>query len=356
MRGAYLDRIDAHPRWWEINRNKRSVTLDLHRPDHVAAFEALVRTADVVVENSRPGVYEGLGVGPERLRALRPELIVVSMSAYGAGGPESQYAGYGAAIEAVSGVQSLTAYERGGEPVRVRELDVTNGLMGACAILTALVQRAATGEGQWVDLSQCEASTWMIGDHLLERVVNGAQTLPLGNRHPRYAPQGCYPCAGEDCWLVLTVRDDAEWRRLGEALGDPAWAADARFAGVEGRRAHHDEIDRRLAEHTRGRDREELVERLQACGIPAGPVVTVRDIVADPHLAARGWLQTAEDDPAARYPGLPFRFAEGGGRFARRGPALGEGNQEILGERLGLSRSLLESIRALPIGTAFDVR
>ncbi|MDY7012194.1 MAG: CoA transferase, partial [Cyanobacteriota bacterium] len=230
MRGAYLERKNKHPRWWQMNRNKASITLDLHVPEQVEALKELIRRSDVVVDNSRPGVMERWGLGYDTLKALRPEIIMVAMSAFGATGPESHYAGYGGCIEALSGLQILTAYERGGDALRVREMDVTNGIMGACAIVTALIHRQRTGEGQWIDLSQREACTWLMGEHLLEYTLNGTQTLPLGNRHPVYAPQGCYRCQGDDRWLVLTVRSEAEWETFCQVLEHPEWLSDDRFA------------------------------------------------------------------------------------------------------------------------------
>jgi crotonobetainyl-CoA:carnitine CoA-transferase CaiB-like acyl-CoA transferase len=288
MRGAFLDRINSHPRWWEINRNKGSITLNLHLSERVQAFKDLVRESDVVVDSSRPSVMERFGLGYEVLKASRPDIIMVCMSAYGATGPESSYAGYGGAIEAISGVQSLTAYEREGDRLRIREVDVTNGIMGACAIMTALIARQASGEGQYIDLSQREASTWLIGEYLLEFVINGTQTLPLGNRHSMYAPQGCYRCQGDDRWLVVTIRSDAEWVAFCNTVGHSEWSRDPRFAEVDGRRRHRDEIDRMIESWTASLDNYQAMTILQANGLVAGAVCDCRDLTVDPHLEARG--------------------------------------------------------------------
>jgi crotonobetainyl-CoA:carnitine CoA-transferase CaiB-like acyl-CoA transferase len=356
MRGAYLDRIDKHPRWWQINRNKKSITLDFHRPDHVEACKALVKVSDLVLENSRPGVLEGFGLGYETLRQVRPDIIMVSMSAHGGSGPYRQYAGYGGAIEATSGVQSLTAYGRGEDAMRIREVDVTNGIMGACAIMTALIHRQATGEGQWIDLSETEACTWLIGEHLLEFTANrGAQTLPLGNRHPVHAPQGCYPCRGKDRWLAITVRSDSEWRDFCATAGHPEWSADDRFATVKGRQAHHDEIDRLIASWTREQDAREAMITLQARGVAAGLVADAEDIANDPHLSSRGWESRPDSGEHGRSPGFPFRFqTEGAARYRRRGPDLGADNNAILRELLGLPATVIPPLDPEHLGTAFD--
>jgi crotonobetainyl-CoA:carnitine CoA-transferase CaiB-like acyl-CoA transferase len=329
--------------------------LDLHLERDVAAFKALVKESDVVLDNSRPGVMERFGLSYETLRQVRPDIIMVCMSAHGATGPESSYAGYGGAIEALSGVQELTAYTHDGERMRVREVDVTNGVMGAVAVMTALVARQATGEGQFVDLAQREASTWLIGEHLLEYMVNGTQTLPLGNRHPVYAPQGCFQCAGEDEWVVLTVRDEAEWQALCAILGRAEWAADAALSSHAGRRAQHDAIDAAIEAWTQELEAPVAMARLQACGIPAGQVTSTADLERDPHLRARDWFETAADD-GRLYPGFPFRFHEGpGGVLKRRGAELGADNARILGERLGWPETELPDLGPEHLGTAYDL-
>jgi crotonobetainyl-CoA:carnitine CoA-transferase CaiB-like acyl-CoA transferase len=299
---------------------------------------------------------ERFGLGYERLKEIKRDIIVVCMSAYGATGPESSYAGYGGAIEAISGVQSLTAYERGGDRMRVREVDVTNGIMGACAVMTALVERALGGGGQFIDLSQREASTWLIGEHLLEHAVNGRETLPTGNRHPRFAPQGCYPCAGEDRWVVITVRSQADWTALCAQMGATEWAEDPSIADAEGRRARHDEIDERIAAWTMTQDAAVVVRALQACGIAAGVVADVSQLAADPHLEARGWFAPAPGSEENRYPGFPFRFRRSeGGVLRRRGPDLGADNQRILVDELGMDPRQLPSLAKEDLGTSFDL-
>lgn len=356
MRGAYLERMNDHPRWWEINRNKASITLDLHLPEHVQAFKDLARDTDVVVDNSRSGVMERFGLGYDVLASIKPDIIMVCMSAYGACGPESSYAGYGGAIEAISGVQSLTGYDREGERLRVREVDVSNGIMGACAIMTMLVARQQSGVGQFVDLSQREASTWLIGEHLLEYVVNGTQTLPLGNRHPDYAPQGCYPCQGEDAWVVITIRSDGEWTRLCSVLGYPEWATDPRYSRVEGRREHHDALDSLIGEWTSIRTPFSAMQELQAHGIPAGRVASVADLAQDPHLQARTWFEPSPKGDDKRYPGFPFRFHDGpGGILKRRGPDLGADNERIIPQRPDLTLTLEHMLESKNLGTAFDI-
>lgn len=349
MRGGYRDRLNAHPRFWQLHRNKRSVTLDLNQPAHLECCRRLAADADVVLENSRPGVMDRLGLGYERLRTLRPDIIMVSLSAFGASGPESLYFGYGGNIEALSGMQSMTAYGPDEPSRRVREMDAFNGMMGASAAMTALVHRRATGQGQWIDLSERETCTWLIGQALVDYTATGRPPQPIGNRHPEWAPQGCYPCAGEDRWLVVTVRDAREWAALARECGREDLVADPDLASAEGRRARHDELDAVIAAWSADCEPAEAERRLQALGVAAAFVRNAQDLAADPHLAARGWFAELPD---ARLPGLPFRFARGGGAVRTRGPALGADNRELL--RHGLPESAWPDLRHEALGTAFE--
>jgi crotonobetainyl-CoA:carnitine CoA-transferase CaiB-like acyl-CoA transferase len=357
MRGARLEgqAYNHHPRWLEINRNKLSITLNLKHARDVEAFKDLVRVSDVVIESSRVGVMEGFGLGYEVLRRLKPDIVLVSMTAFGQTGPEASYAGYGGCIEPLSGVQSLTAYNKTSRPMRIREMDVTNGVLGACAIMTALLYRQQTGKGQWIDLSQLEASTGgLIGEHLLAYAMNGMQALPVGNRHPYYAPQGCYPCQGQDKWVAIVIRTDEEWERLCEVMGRRDLQKETRLATRAGRAQNHDELDEVIASWTRCHTPREVMELLQQAGIAAGAVLDVEEISTDPHLEARSFFRNARDG-SGRFPGMPFGLAETPGEVRRRGPYLGEHNDYVLCELLGWPPDQVEALTPDKIGTAFDI-
>lgn len=324
------------PAWFQVNRNKRSVTLDLGRPEHRSIFADLVRHADVVVDNCRPGVMKRLGFDRTALLRLKPDLITLSMSAYGETGPHADRPAYGGALEAVSGIQVLTGYEPTGKPQRIRELDVVNGLGGACAVVTALLHRDRTAEGQHIDFSQLEFSTFaLIGEHLLEYSANRVHAPRDGNRHRRFAPQGCYSCAQEDQWVTLTVTSDDEWRRLCDVIGKPAWGSDTRFANTSSRREHHAEIDRAIESWTRGRTHREAMEILRRHAIPAGAVFTTADLRADPHLESRGYFVDDPADAETKMMGLPFRTSGGSGAVRWRGPDLGASNLWMTRVKLG---------------------
>jgi len=348
MRGGYPAKLNEHPRFWQLHRGKHSLTLDLKLNSHRAVLDTLIRDADLLIENSRPGVMARKGYGAARLRELNPRLVTVAMSAFGADGPHSQYAGYGGTLEAVSGLQSLTAYDAAGPAYRVREMDVMNGLMGACAAAMGLLLREQDGAGQWIDLSECETTAWFVGELFAGTARSGQPPAPLGNRHPRHAPQGCYAAAGEDQWLTLSVRSEAEWQAFAALLGDPALARDARYASAGSRQRHQAELDTLIAAWSARRSAPEAAAQLLAAGIAAAPVASIADLAADPQLQARDWFQTVD---GLRLPGLPFRLGRGGGAVRARGPDLGEANAELFAAA-GQSEAIPE-LHPGQIGTAY---
>jgi hypothetical protein len=358
LRGGITSRhaYDGKVPFWQVHRNKKSLTLDLRDASEKDVFERLVAESDIVLENSRPGVMDRLGLGYSRLCQIKPDIIVVSMSAFGRTGPESQYRGYGGTIEALAGIQSLTGYGSGSPPRRIREMDVTNGIMGAAAALTALIARQQTGRGDWIDLSEAEsASHALLGEHLLACSVNGTDSQPIGNRHPEFAPQGCYRCSGDNSWLVLTVQNDDEWRSLCQVLGRPELALDARFATSLLRQNHHDEIDSMISEWASQCVSLDACEQLQSAGIAAGPVLSMQELSTDEHLLQRSYFQSLEqDDSQSRYPGFPFQLSKGNGKLISRGPALGAHNREIVCDLLGLPEDRIPLIDESKLGTSLD--
>jgi crotonobetainyl-CoA:carnitine CoA-transferase CaiB-like acyl-CoA transferase len=189
---------------------------------------------------------------------------------------------------------------------------------------------------------------------LLEFSANGVHAPQAGNRHRRFAPQGCYPCSEEDQWVTLTVTSDDQWRRLCEALDKTAWGSEARFADVSGRREHHDEIDRVIEAWTRGRTHREAMRILGEHAIPAGAVLTTADLRADPHLEARDYFVSDPADATKKMMGLPFRTSRGAGAVRWRGPDLGVDNTRIAGNKLGLDPCDAPSFTCDEIGTTYD--
>ncbi|WP_043114110.1 CaiB/BaiF CoA transferase family protein [Solimonas soli] len=349
MRGGYAGKVNEHPRMWQLHRNKRSLTLDLQRDDHLQFCRRMAADSDLVIENSRPGVMARLGLGYDVLRGLKEDIVMLSMSAFGASGPYAQYAGYGGSIEAISGLQSLTAYDESSPRFRVREVDAINGIFGSCAALTALWHRRRSGAGQWIDVSETETTCWLIGEFFAQASLDDREPAVIGNRDAEHAPQGCYRCAGEDRWLTISVADDAQWRRLALLIGDEALAADPAYASAEARRARHDDIDARIGAWTGTQDAAAAMRLLQELGIAAGLVCNTRDLAADPHLAAREWFCAID---GTRLPGPPFRLQRGGFELRWRGPDLGRDN-DYCRERYG-DLALDDLLDEAKLGTAYQ--
>lgn len=293
----------------------------------------------MIVENNSAKVLDRLGLGWDVLSARNPRLIVVRMPSLGLSGPYSDYIGFGAHVEALCGLTALRGYPDMDLTANgtTYHMDPASGAGAAFAVLTALRRRQQTGLGELVEFAQSENLMHHIGEYLVDASRTGIQRSTLGNRHPSRAPQGCYPCAGDDQWVVLSVGDDAEWGGLCQAMGNPEWCTDQRFVTNEGRRAHHDDLDRQLAAWTATLPKREIFDRCRAHGVPAGPVMDEADLLADPHLAARGFFREngSEDLGTHLFPGHLWRWD---GPELAWGPIsrLGADNEYVYRELLGL--------------------
>jgi len=354
VRNGTWPALEAGEHWWnrmglfnKLQRNKRSLCLDVKAPGGRDVLHDLVRRSDVVLNNYSPRGVRSLGIDHASLSAVNPRVITVSMSGYGATGPMAGHFSFGPILETHSGLASTTGYPDGG-PLRVGVAfpDPVGGLFGTSAILAALWERERTGAGLEVDLSQLETLLPLIGDHILTTSVTGELPTRWGNRSPRFAPQGVYRCGGTDAWLALTVRDDDDWAAVVDAVGRPA-LADPRFASVEGRRAHHDAIDAEITTWTSARGKFEAMAALQARGVPAMAALSAADLVDGPQLQSRGFIATVESGEAGpqRMPGASLHFT---GRAIPMGPApnLGEHNVAILGDLLGYGRARIDELAA----------
>lgn len=344
---------DYQPAWFHVNRNKYVITLDLKVEADRNILMDLVKISQVVIENSRTDVLPRLGLAYEDLIKIKPDLIMVSMSAFGNSGPYRFYAGYGATIEAISGINSLTGYDRHSKPERLKEMDIIAGLSGACAVMTALAHWQQSGEGQHVDLSQMEGiSHALVGEHLLEYAMNGTVKQPEGNNHWKFVPQGVYPCIGEDKWVVISVGSEEEWQNFCEALNRPGWKMDPRFASPQARRQHQEVLDDLIMAWTRQRTHMEAMRILQNHGVKSGAVLDMAELKEDPHLRHRDYFVYRPGEKPSL--GLPFKFSRTNGKVSWRGPDLGYHNHKILCELLGRPPEVVQPIREQDIVTAFD--
>ncbi len=331
------------------NGGKRSLTLDFNDPEGVELLKRLVPSADVVAESFTPRVMAKFGLDYESLRKMNPNVIMISLSGYGQTGPWRDFTAYGMGLEPAAGLSSITGY-RDGPPLRtgISFTDPYSGIVGAGAVLAALHYRRRTGSGQYIDLSEQEAAIPVAGYAIMEYALNGRLPPRMGNRSYWYAPQGCYPCAGEDAWMVLTVRNDEEWAAFCEAIGQAEWAADARFSDVLGRFRHHDTLDEMIAAWARGQDQTVAMRLLQSAGVIAAAVHNHKQVLLDPHLRERGFFDMIDQPAAGRRPvsrQLGAHFSAFRPDSARPAPALGQHNREILQGELGLSDEDLDRLR-----------
>jgi crotonobetainyl-CoA:carnitine CoA-transferase CaiB-like acyl-CoA transferase len=330
----------------EMNRNKRGVCIDLAKPDGRAAFLELVRHADVVIENNSARVMPNLGLSYEDLRAVNPDIVMVSMSGYGADGPHRDWVAYGANIETTSSLTSITGYPDGQlARTTLFYADPVSGNYGTIATLAALRHRARTGEGQWVDISLNEAGVTYCADALLEFQRTGQLRAPQANRDPAVAPQGVYRCIGTDNWVALTVRSAHEWRRVATLIGRPDLAEDPELDDLAARHARHDELDEAISAWTAGLEQYEVAHALQALGVPAAPVLANWQILPDPHIHARGMYETMVFPVVGAYPTTtwPWRFSRTPARLARPAPLFAEHNREVLREA-GLDEEAIDAL------------
>ncbi len=339
------------PWFTDWNAGKRFVSLDLTRPESIELALELVRRADVVVENYSSGVLEKLGLGVPALRAANPRLVALSSTGYGDSGPCRHYVTWGPNIEAVAGLSRLSGYPW--RPCTLTQYaypDALSALHGLFAILCALEHRDRTGEGQYINLSQLETTVSCLGPLVLEVLANGREPARVGNRSPNAAPQGCYPCRGEDRWCAISAADDAAWEALCGVLDRPGWRRDPRFATAAARREHADALDARLAAATAGLDPFELQERLQAAGVAAGVAQNTEDLLRrDPQLAARGYFEAISHRLKGEVTanGIPLVLSATPGRTDHAGEAIGEHTREVFGDLLGLSDERIADLVAL---------
>lgn len=323
------------------NAGKRCVALDLTQPAAVALATRLVAICDVVVENYSAGVMDKLGLGYDALARANPGVVMLGSSGYGDSGPCRRYVTWGPNIEALAGLSTLSGFPE--RPCTIDQFaypDALSALHGLCAVMAALEHRRRTGAGQYIDLSQFEATVSVLGHVVMEVLANGREPARRGNRSLRAAPHGCYRCRGEDRWCAIAVRGEREWERFCAVIGRPELAADPRFATLAARRAHAADLDRAVEEWTRDREDAEAMRVLQAAGIAAGVVQHVEDqLRRDPHLAARGFFEELEHVRTGRVVanGIPLGLTGTPGRSGRTGAAVGADNDYVFGELLGMS-------------------
>jgi benzylsuccinate CoA-transferase BbsF subunit len=306
----------------DCNTNKKSVTVNLGTPGGIEVIKDLVRCADVVTANFTPDRLDRWGLSYDELCRIRPDIIVVNMPVMGKSGPRKDWGSYGNGIIAMSGLSGLTGFpDRPPVGLGTLHSDFTTPYFGAVQIMAALHDRELTGEGQYLELAQYEAALHLLDTELLEYLVNGDEPERLGNRSRELVPHGVFRCSGDDRWVAIAVRDDAEWLRLCEAMGRADLAVRSDLRTEPGRRAAEDEIEAAIQQWTVHEDAWSIAQRLQSLGIPASPVEDIADLV--------------EHDPGMRDYFVTFAHPEGTDILVQHEPLIWDG------ERLPLTRAPL---------------
>ena len=321
------------------NAGKRGITLDLKHPRGLELARELIAKSDVLIESFPAGTMAKRGLDYATLSRIAPGLVMLSSCNQGQTGPHAQHPGYGSQLTALAGFTHLLG-EPDEHPVILYGpyIDYIAVGYGVIAVLAALARRRATGAGCYIDLSQYEAGLQSMGPAILEHRLNGTIPTRSGDHDPVAVPHGVYRAAGDDRWVALSVWDDAEWARLREAMGDPAWGREAKWATAAGRRAGERELDALIETWTSVRPREQVVDALRSRRLRVAPVVTVAELASDPQLVARGYFR------ALPHPVLnvvqcfasPFTLSGTPSRQEHAGPLLGADNDLVFGKILGL--------------------
>ncbi|VFA81351.1 Bile acid-CoA hydrolase [Gordonia paraffinivorans] len=343
--------VDGHRFYWTVHgRNKKAITLDLRSDRGREIFLQLAERADIIVENFRPGTLERLGIGPDELSERNPGIIVVRVSGYGQTGPDASRAGYASVAEAASGLRHLNGYPGQLPPRLALSLgDTLAGMFAAQGALAALHRRTVTGKGQVVDTSLIESCVAVQESTIPDYDVGGVVRGPSGTRLDGIAPSNLYPTA-DGTHVIIAANQDSVFARLCQAMGQPELATDERFADHAARGRNQDELDALIGEWSSQHSADKLTEILSEAGVVVGPVNTVREVVADPHLRARGMIAEHYDERAHRTvlgPGVVPQFSDTPGGIRRAGPpAPGCDNDAVYGGLLGLSAAEIDELRA----------
>ncbi len=334
----------------QVSANKRSIRLNLKQTEAVAIAKRIVALSDVAAESFRAGVMQRLGLDFAALSAVKPDLIMLSLSSCGQQGPDSHFAGYAPLFGAWGGLGYQSGYSDG-PPIEMRHvMDHSTGYHAAVAIMAALLRRRATGSGQYIDLAAREVSSAMIGAALVQAAAGDTPQRP-GNGSAQYAPHGVYRTQGDDQWLSLVIQNDAQWRELLDLLSLPAdhRLREVDFSEVAGRLQQAAELDQALELLLQSRPADDWATRLQARGIPAYPSVNMQAIAENQHLQQRGSLTRVNElSGGERWAvGAPVRFSQtpAPGVYCTT-PDLGEAEDYVYGELLGMSSETRQDLEA----------
>jgi benzylsuccinate CoA-transferase BbsF subunit len=341
--GDSFPNYNASPIFNNANLNKKSVTIDLSRPEGAELAKRVVAASDLVVENMRPGVMDRLGLGYKDLMKEKPDIIMLSSSGFSSTGPYREYAGYAPIFAAFGGLAYLTGYEDGEPNTMSGVMDLRIGTASAFALLAALIHRQKTGEGQYIDLSSSECVSALIGAELMEYTMNQKSPLRCGNQDSIMAPHNCYRCKGDDKWISIAVATDEEWKAMCCVMGNPAWTEDEAFSNTHSRWKNRAQLDKHISEWTINYTHYELMTLLQNAGVAAMPSFSAEEILSNPHIKARGLINEVQHpvmgkkvviNPSWKLSGTPAGIK-------KASPLLGEHNEEVFCGLLGMPKEEL---------------
>ena len=345
------NRVGTMPYVADLNRNKLGITLDLHHDEARDVAKRIAAVSDLVIDNFALGVIDRFGLGYDELVKVNPDIIQVNMPGWGSVGPLRDHVAFGFNLVSVSGLSYMWGHPES-EPNARCKFDYPDFLVAsltALAALAAIYHKAETGHGQRVEVAQVEAVGNTMGMAFMDYKLNGRPGEPAGNSHPVHAPYGIFPALGHDEWCAISCETDAEWQALVQAIGSPAWALVPDYATQEGRKANEDMLNADLSEWTRTQTPRQIMHLLQRAGVAATAVLTGEGLYWDPHLRERDYIDTLDhpDWGVLEQPGVTVRLSETPGGSRMPSAALGEHNDHVLKNILGLSDSDVEKLQQI---------
>jgi len=341
------DTLELNPAFHNNNRSKMSITLDWASPQGYEIIKKLIQKADVVNENFSVGTLEKHGLGYEDIKKIKPDIIMLKLAPTGQFGPESSIMAYAPLMSAIAGLDSMLGY-KGDRPLGFKHAygDVMATLTGAFVLMTALRYKKRTGKGQYIDLSECETTTSLIGEPFMDYFMNGRVAGCQGNDRVGMAPHGNYKCAGNDKWVSIAIKTEDEWKAFCKAIGSPSWTKEAKFKTLADRLQHLDELDKAVTSWTVNLGDYEATNILQKAGVAAAPVLNIEGVFFDPHFQERGIFMNVDHPVAGGLTlyNLPWQASGLGRKPARYAPLLGENNDYVFGELLGMGKAEIDKL------------
>ncbi len=344
--GQAFEGVDHSPVFNSINLNKLSIKLNLKQPKAVELAKRIVQISDVASQNMRPGAMDKMGLGYEALKEVKPDIIMMSSSSFGAEGPLRRYGGYAPSFAAYSGLTHLTGYRDGPPNPVTGSTDLMSATTGAFSILAALNHRQNTGQGQHIDLSSVESLAVFTGDALMDFIMNGRVRSRRGNRDDIMAPHNCYRCRGDDKWVSIAVSTEEEWQAFCHIMGNPDWTRDGKFSDARSRWQNQEELDRLVTEWTVNYTHYEVTGILQKAGVAAFPSLSNQEIFSDPHFKERKLAVEVEHPIMGKQVvlGAPWKLSETPAEVTKASPTMGENNEYVFGELLGMPGSEIKQL------------